>query len=152
MVAAPAEVSGLVAEELQKNEQLRATLQSMGGATSPQVARPSPELEGKLKAIALSKEHLTLKQRIERSELQIKQLQEQVESDRVQMKKVQKQMDEYSRAGDPVWEKNRLRHNRLHRPVPHRPQQANANRGLLYVVRTTNGSERRTRSGFGPKC
>ena len=54
MVAAPAEVSGLVAEELQKNEQLRATLQSMGGATSPQVARPSPELEGKLKAIAVS--------------------------------------------------------------------------------------------------
>ena len=105
MVAAPAEVSGLVAEELQKNEQLRAALQSMGGATSPQVARPSPELEGKLKAIALSKEHLELKQRIERGELQIKQLQEQVESDRVQMKKVQKQMDEYSRAGDPVWEK-----------------------------------------------
>ena len=31
MVAASAELSGLVAEELQKNEQLRATLQSMGG-------------------------------------------------------------------------------------------------------------------------
>ena len=88
-----------------KNAELKAQLATLkGGASEPAASSKSAATKGKLAAIDLMKDELSLQQKIEQKELMMKQLHSELSESKADLQAVRANIDAARNSGQAVWE------------------------------------------------